>query len=378
MALSPPPVRSWAAGEWSPEAFTLVMATAIVSTAAADQRCRVIALSLGVLAAAAFALLTVIVSARVARAPAAFGQQLRDPDVALRSFTVVAACGVLAAELGFELGPQLGQVQTLIAWSLGAAELTAWLGLVPMAIIDMCSRPAGELRDHAHGSWLLISVGTQSLAISAADLAHGGAARPLLLLLALAWWLLGLLGYVVVTWLIMWRALVGPMVAAKVTPDIWILMGALAIATLAGDRILAARPATAGLAWLITVARPQTLILWIMASAWIPLLLSAQMWRVARRPASLHDQGAWWATVFPLGMYSCATFGLSVRLHSPALRAVSLSFCWLGLTAWLIVALGLLHNHWRKRIRLTRNPQPAGIRPTPPRRQHKRTPPSAR
>jgi Voltage-dependent anion channel len=168
-------------GRLSPEEFALVMATGIVSIAAVDQQYHVIALILGVLAAA-FALLTVMVGARVARAPAAFGRQLRDPDVALRSFTFVAACGVLATELG--------QGQGLLAWSLGAAALIAWLGVVP-----------------------------------------------------------------------------------------------------AGDRILAARPATTGLAWLVTLAGPQILILWIMASAWIPLLLSAQLWRVARRPASLHYEG---------------------------------------------------------------------------------------
>jgi tellurite resistance protein TehA-like permease len=328
----------------SPEEFALVMATGIVSIAALDQQYHVIALILGVLAAAAFALFTVMVGARVARAPAAFGRQLRDPDVALRSFTFVAACGVLATELG----PELVRGQRLLAWSLGAAALIAWLALVPAAITDMHSRPTGELRDHAHGSWLLISVGTQSLAISTADLARGTAAHPLLLL-ALAWWMLGLVGYVVVTWLIMWRALAGPFVPEKVTPDSWILMGALAIATLTGDRILAARPATTGLAWLVTLARPQILILWIMASAWIPLLLSAQLWRIARRPASLRYEGVWWATVFPLGMYSSATFGLAVELRVPALRTVSLIFFWFGLTTWLIIALGLLHDQWCSR-----------------------------
>lgn len=105
----------------SPEEFALVMATGIVSIAALDQQYHVIALILGVLAAAAFALFTVMVGARVARAPAAFGRQLRDPDVALRSFTFVAACGVLATELG----PELAQGQRLLAWSLGAAALIA-------------------------------------------------------------------------------------------------------------------------------------------------------------------------------------------------------------------------------------------------------------
>jgi hypothetical protein len=78
--------------------------------------------------------------------------------------------------------------------------------------------------------------------------------------------MLGLVGYVVVTWLIMWRALAGPFVPEKVTPDSWILMGALA-----------------------------------------------------------------------------------VELRVPALRTVSLIFFWFGLTTWLIIALGLLHNQWCRR-----------------------------
>ncbi|WP_211177501.1 tellurite resistance/C4-dicarboxylate transporter family protein [Pseudonocardia acidicola] len=323
----------------SPDAFAPVMATGIVSVAAVDHQYHVIALILGVLAAAVFALLTMTVSAHVRRVPAAFGRQLRDPDVALRSFTFVAACGVLAA--------RLGEGQAPLVWSLGGAALVVWSSLVPLAIIDMWSRPTGELRDHAHGAWLLAPVGTQSLAISAAHLAHGAVARPLLLL-ALAWWMLGAVGYLVVTWLIVWRAVATPFVPEQVTPDSWILMGALAIATLTGDRIIAAGPATSGLDWLFTLARPATLALWITASAWIPLLLYAQMWRAGRCAASLHYDRMWWAAVFPLGMYSTATSGLAVELRIPALGAISLAFFWFAMTTWLLVALGLLHEQWHE------------------------------
>jgi hypothetical protein len=47
-------------------------------------------------------------------------------------------------------------------------------------------------------------------------------------------------------------------------------------------------------------------------------------------------------------MYSSATFSLGVQLRIPALRIVSLSFFWLSLTTWMIVALGVLHNQWRR------------------------------
>jgi tellurite resistance protein TehA-like permease len=319
--------------------FAPVMATGIVSVAAADHQYDVIAFILSVLAAATFALLTMMIGAHVVRAPAAFGRQLRDPDVALRSFTFVAACGVLAVGLGIG--------QALPVWSLGAAALAAWSGLIPAAIIDLRSRPIEELRDHAHGAWLLASVGTQSLAISAARLAHGAAAGPLLLL-ALSWWMLGLIGYLAVAWLIVWRALATPFAPEELTPDSWILMGGLAIATLTGDHILAAGPATAGLNWLSSLARPTTLTLWIMASAWIPLLMYAQIWHATQCAAALHYDYAWWAIVFPLGMYSAATFSLAVDLRIPALRTVSLVFFWFGMTAWLLVALGLLHKRWRE------------------------------
>lgn len=59
------------------------------------------------------------------------------------------------------------------------------------------------------------------------------------------------------------------------TPDSWILMGALAISALAGAKIVTALHATGSMHPLLTAVRTATLLVWIVASAWIPVLLYA-------------------------------------------------------------------------------------------------------
>ena len=57
----------------------------------------------------------------------------------------------------------------------------------------------------------------------------------------------------------------------------------------------------------------------------------------------LHFAGVWWAFVFPLGMYSAASYAMAVEIGQRALITVSLVFFWDALAAWFIVVVaGLL------------------------------------
>ena len=331
---------SWGAAEPATASFALVMATGIVAVAAHDHDYRVISGSLEGLAEASFVALLLFTAVRLLRGHPDARRPLRDPDVALRSFTFVAACGVLAIRAPSD-HPWRG-------WLLGAAALLGWSVLAPFAVADVRSRPRTELRDHAHGGWLLASVGTESLAVAAADLARlpglDRAGADTLLIAALVWWILGVAVYLAVAWLIVWRAAAAPFVPDEVAPDSWILMGGLAIATLAGTRMIETTATVRSFGWLHGPSRAATLALWIAATAWIPLLLYAQMWRLDHRPGSLRYEGVWWATVFPLGMYATATYGVAMQLHVRQLQTVSQEFFWVGATAWLLVTLGLVHN----------------------------------
>jgi tellurite resistance protein TehA-like permease len=94
-------------------------------------------------------------------------------------------------------------------------------------------------------------------------------------------------------------------------------MGGLAIATLAGTQL-----------HIVLVVGT-----WLLATAWIPVLCYLT---VSRRPNLV--QFGWWAMVFPLGMYSSATYATAGQTGCKPLTAISSAFFWIALAAWLVVA----------------------------------------
>ncbi|MBV8996542.1 MAG: tellurite resistance/C4-dicarboxylate transporter family protein [Pseudonocardiales bacterium] len=327
--------RGWCTGfQPPPDVFAVVMATGIVSVAAYDHGYWRLGIALSILAVVAFAGLGVSFLLWAATRRARLMVLARDTDVVLRLFTFVAASTVLAVRWGDH--PAAG-------WLLGGLALAAWLVLVPRAAVDVASRPSADLRERARGAWLLPSVATAGLATTASTLATDIRLPALVVVAALAW-VLAMVFYLLLTGLIAWRAWSAPFGPDEVTPDSWILMGALAITALAGDHILAAVHTLNAPSGLLTWTRPVTLAAWVLASLWVPVLLYAQVWRVNHVPGSLRYQGVWWSAVFPLGMYSAASAATAMQLHMRSLRTVSLVFFWIAFTVWTLVAIGLLHS----------------------------------
>lgn len=302
----------------APDAFAMVMATGILSIAARDHHYRWLSDALGVLATVAL----LVLMGFAARALTHW--DLRDPDVTLRLFTFVAACAVLDSRLVSH--PALARV-------LGVVALSTWLVLMALTCRNMVSLGLLALRARAHGAWELASVGTSGLAIVAAQVARHTGDRGWAVV-AVVVWLLAIAIYVGMTWLILWRTVSERKDREGFAPDDWILMGALAIATLAGHTIY-----VVAVQWLAGPVRAVTVVTWAVAGAWIPPLVYFVLHRVNRRPAVLHLTGAWWALVFPLGMYSVATGAIAAELREPAWETVSLVFFWNALTAWVIVAV---------------------------------------
>ena len=277
-----------------PDAFAAVMATGIVSIAAADHGYRVVSDGLVVVAA-------VLLAALVIAAFAKLRPDFDDIDVPLQLFTFVAACAVV--------GTRLGSSPVAHA-TLGIAAALAWLGLAMLTARQLWRQRWIGLRDRARGGWELASVATSGLAILAAD---SGCPALAVVLLALA-----ICVYALMTGLVVWRACHDPSAIALKQPDIWILMGGAAIATLAGDHIHKAG---------VEAVRPVTVATWIVATLWLPLLVVASV--------RLRD-GNWWAAVFPLGMYSSATYATAVETGWALLTTISLVFFWLAFVAWVL------------------------------------------
>lgn len=313
-----------AALEPSPDVFAAVMATGILSIAAANHHYRQISETMGILAT-----LGLVVLAGLAIATRRFAAwDLTDPDITLRLFTFVAACAVLDSRLA---------TQPILVWVLAVAALLSWLVLVALSARNMLSRPWSALRNQAHGAWELASVGTSGLAIVATKVALHTPAHWCLEA-AVPIWVAALGIYCLMTCLILWRTIAERQDRDGFEPDTWILMGGLAIATLAGDIIHGLAPA-----WLAGPVRVVTIVAWVTATLWIAPLIYFGLHRISNRPEMLHFSGVWWAFVFPLGMYSSATYTMAAELGQRSLITVSLVFFWDALAAWLIVVIaGLL------------------------------------
>ncbi|MCX2928843.1 tellurite resistance/C4-dicarboxylate transporter family protein [Mycobacterium sp. CVI_P3] len=294
-----------------PDVFAAVMATGIVSIAGADHGHRWISLGLAVIAGCGLPVLVVVCAVSWRRSPL----DVHDPDVLLRLFTYVAACAVLGARLA---------EYRVALWVLAGLALQFWLTLAPVVVRRMWRIRWTGLRDRAHGAWELASVATSGLAILSADLRW--------LFGALLFWALALLVYGVITGLMLWRALHERLDRDGFEPDSWILMGALAIATLAGDHIHRM--------WASEVVEAVTVLTWVLATLWIPVLVHFGIRRINSGPGRLRFRGVWWAMVFPLGMYAAATQAMSFETGWRGLHTVSLVFFWVAFAAWVTVAVG--------------------------------------
>ena len=296
-----------------PDAFAAVMATGIVSIAALDHGFDVISEVLIVLAAVALPALIVGVAIAWKRE----SWRLTDLDVSLGLCTYIAACAVVGARLA---------EHRWVLWALTGMALQGWLSLAPVIARRMW-RDHLALRDRARGGWELTSVATSAVAILMADLQ--------IVFWALVLWAVAIVVYLMMTGLIVWRSARDTTAPELAQPDIWILMGGAAVATLAGDHIHKAG---------LTLVWPVTVVTWIVATAWIPVLIYV----VLRRRVGLA-----WPAVFPLGMYASATYATAVETGWRWLTTVSLAFFWIALVAWAFTALQALS-------RIGSPPAPAG------------------
>ncbi|MGO9386006.1 MAG: tellurite resistance/C4-dicarboxylate transporter family protein [Mycobacterium sp.] len=326
--------------EPSPDVFAAVMATGVLSIVARDHRYRWISDTRGVAATLglAFLIALVIMTAAVLRT---VRWDLRDPDVTLRLFTFVAACAVVDSRLSSNVS---------VLRVLGAVALSSWLVLIAVSARNMLAHRRVVLRDHAHGAWELASVGTSGLTIVMAELAYYTGHRWWLVI-ALPVWVAAICIYALMTWLILWRAVDERQDRDGFEADSWILMGGLAIATLAGAGIHTLAPA-----WLAGPVLVVTVVTWVAATLWIPPLIHFGLHRISQGPDTLRFAGVWWALVFPLGMYSAATYAVAAEIGQSSLITVSLVFFWDALAAWLIVVVAGLLRLWRALVVSPREP----------------------
>ncbi len=69
-----------------------------------------------------------------------------------------------------------------------------------------------------------------------------------------------------------------------------------------------------------------------------------RVWKHGVHRVQIRYHPMYWSLVFPLGMYSVASHRLSLAADFPPLRLAARAMMWVGLSAWAIVAAGLVRR----------------------------------
>jgi tellurite resistance protein TehA-like permease len=313
----------------------MVMGTGIVAVAARLLGRAALAWPLFVVSLIAYPLLWAILLARIARFPFAVLADFTNHERGPSFLTIVAANGVLGSQ--FVVFNTLTSLLPALFWfSLALWALLVYGFLTAVTVGD--AKP--DLAHGLNGAWLLLVVATEAIAVLACFLALRTNAPPPLVFTALAFYLLGAMLYVLLAALIFFRWVFRPMHAAEMGAPWWINVGAVAIATLAGARLMALPGDDPNLLLLQRFVTPFTVLLWATSTFWIPLLVILFLWKELRRGPHGYEPGLW-SAVFPLGMYVAATYDYATEAHLQFLDVIPRVVFWAALTAWALTFVGL-------------------------------------
>lgn len=322
----------------SPAYFGMVMATGIVSLAAQQMAMPRLARAIFAINIVAYAVLWVLNILRVARFPRAFFTDLIDHLRGPGFFTFVAATSVLGSQVVLQAG------LVRIGFALWFLAVALWLVLTYTIFTAFTVKQVKPpLEKGLSGAWLLAVVATQSIAVLAAILAARVAQphRVELNFLALSMWLLGGMLYIWMMSLIFYRYTFFPFSPGDLSPPYWINMGAMAISTLAGSRLMLNIGDAPFLASMLPFLKGFTVFYWVTGTWWIPMLVILGIWRHVYRRYPLAYDPLYWGAVFPLGMYAVSTRTMIDALGFDFLRPLPAAFTWIALAAWTLAFVAL-------------------------------------
>ena len=324
----------------------MVMATGILSVAAHLLGYAIIATALFWLNVVVYVVLWALTIRFAVTSPREFFSDMIDHQRGPGYFTSVAGSCILGSQF------VLIANELRVACALWVIGMVLWL-LVTYTIFTgfTVKQNKPTLDQGITGAWLLAVVATQSVAVLSALIAQQEP-QPFRLeanFLALCMWLWGGMLYIWMISLIFYRYTFFHFEPGDLTPPYWINMGAMAISTLAGALLIIGAPDAPYLQSLLPFLKGFTVFYWATGTWWIPMLLLLGIWRYVYKGFPLTYDPLYWGAVFPLGMYTAATFRMTQAMPLHFLEFVPRYFFWVAAAAWAATFTGLLHSLLRGR-----------------------------
>jgi tellurite resistance protein TehA-like permease len=299
------------------------MATAIVSIASLNAGFQVLSIVLLYTAVAAFVPLALL-DLWLIRHPLTLFRRAAQPGQGFHALGFVADGCVLGVRIA-----QTGSAALTIATVLFACGFVLWALILAAVAIE--HGRGGRIKPR--GEWLLTVVATEGLAILATHIAGLGdlpALRPVASVL----WIAGGVAYLLVGGLLARRASQPDFGVGNVTPDWWIVMGAPAIWCVAAVTVTGAQPGTIGAALAVGA--------WALASVMLIAIAAVDACRTRRLGVRFTPER--WTMVFPLGMYSVASWMLGQSLNAGWLSDLGRLWLAVAVSMWAAVAFGEMRH----------------------------------
>ena len=323
-----------------PGYFAFVMATGIISIALYMLGMTWLAMQLFFINKVAFVVLWFFTLVRLVLYSHDMIADLTDHSRGPGFFTMVAGTCIF----GNQFVILAGELSTATLLLLAGTFL--WLILIYAfftAVIVRESKPG--LEEGVHGGWFIAVVATQSVSIlGALVFSKFTAHQDIMLFFVLALYLLGAMLYMLIVSLVFYRLAFFRLTPREFIPLYWVDMGAAAITTLAGARLIIASAQWSFLNELLPFLKGFTLFFWATATWWIPLLLILSAWRHLYKRLPLVYDPQYWSLVFPLGMYTASTLVFAQATGLGFLYPVSHYFAYIALFAWAATFIGLTHR----------------------------------
>jgi tellurite resistance protein TehA-like permease len=333
---------SWVANLF-PGYFALVMATGIIAAAAFLLHVAWLAYAFLCPTIAAYLVFLALYVTRLIRFPGRFMGDLTSHARGPAFLTVVGGTNVLGADLLIIPG---WRGAALVLWGLG---IVLWLALMYTFVGAIVVRsPKPNLATGFNGGWMILVIGTESIAVLGALLGPGLASPAIVMFVALCACMVGMLLYLILIGLICYRWWFITTASEPSPPPYWINTGGLAITSLACMDLFITRSASP----LVTMIAPflvgMAVLFWAAATWWIPLLVSLGVWRHAIQRVPLQYEPQYWTLVFTLGIYGVATFRLAEGLELSFLTTIPRVFLVAAILAWAWSAAGMTFDLIRR------------------------------